>query len=203
ICLKASCARRKQQESQALPQRLRFRQRAESEEMSTFWKRELKSITNDQTLPSRNPGEFRYGDRNHQVTMCQFVSMIVKARCAFRKQQQIKALRQLLRFSERPESHKKSPNEAPAKRREPFPTSFGAFKAKADQALPSVHEAALAGGGAHRNDNAAAELRRAENRLARAQERALRPELTGHIAGRGYQRVQVVHAPKRVHQAGV
>src|SRR5262249_42589642 len=81
ICLKASCARRKQQEFQALPQRLRFPERAESEEMSTLSKRELKTITNDQTLPSRNPGEFRCCDRNH-LSQCVNLYQCLRRRAA-------------------------------------------------------------------------------------------------------------------------
>src|SRR5262249_18850887 len=81
-----------------------------------------------------------------------FGSMFAKVRCALGKPRQFKTLQQLLRFSERPESHKESPNEAPAKRSEAFQISFGARKVKSAAALRSIHEATLAGGGADRND---------------------------------------------------
>src|SRR5262245_35827316 len=52
----------------------------------------------------------RTNDRNHLITMCQFVSMFTKARCARRKQQKIKAIRQCRQWRERPASYKKSQN---------------------------------------------------------------------------------------------
>src|SRR5262249_39604373 len=50
----------------------------------------------------------RSNERNQLVTMCQFVSMIAKARRARCKRQQFKALRQCRQLRERPESHKKT-----------------------------------------------------------------------------------------------
>src|SRR5262245_33695249 len=50
----------------------------------------------------------RTSDRNPLVTMCQFVSMFARARCALQKQQDFKALRQWRQWRERPESNKKT-----------------------------------------------------------------------------------------------
>src|SRR5262245_38579414 len=55
--------------------------------------------TSDQTC-------IRTSDRNLLVTMCQFVSMFAKARCARCKPQQFKNLRRCRKWRERPESHK-------------------------------------------------------------------------------------------------
>src|SRR5262249_27057407 len=71
----------------------------------------FKMITSGQTWRSRNSGEFRYSDQNHLVTLCHFLSIFAKARRSSRNQRQFKALRQGLRFSERPESHKKTPSQ--------------------------------------------------------------------------------------------
>src|SRR5262249_25429020 len=50
----------------------------------------------------------RTSDRNHLVTLCQFVSMFVKALLARRNPRQFKALRQCRQWRERLESHKKT-----------------------------------------------------------------------------------------------
>src|SRR5262249_37106202 len=50
----------------------------------------------------------RTSDRNHLVTLCQIVSMFVKARCARRKRRQFKSLRQCRQWRERAESYKKT-----------------------------------------------------------------------------------------------
>ena len=66
-------------------------------------------ITKDQTHVRTC---IRTGDRNQQVTMCQFVSMLAKARRARRKQRQFEALRRSRQWRERPESYKKTQSQS-------------------------------------------------------------------------------------------
>src|SRR5262249_3963968 len=63
-------------------------------------KRTSARITPSATIVTFYRRTARNCGRNHLVTMCQFVSMFAKARCAHRKRLQIKALRQWLGLSE-------------------------------------------------------------------------------------------------------
>jgi len=72
----------------------------------------MNMLASDQTRSSRNFGEFRCSDRSHLVTLCQFVSMFAKARCAVRNRWRNRNLRSATQWRAERLGHKKSRSHA-------------------------------------------------------------------------------------------